>query len=148
MTILYALIFFVLGITVSEIFRYCFGFHSFFKQQKKGWVGVDLDGTLATMTNRDFDPRDIGEPVPKMISLVKKYLDEGKEVKIFTARVATIGTIDSFYNTLVGRRYIQLWAKKHIGRKLDVVCAKNYKMLTCYDDASIQVVQNTGELVQ
>jgi uncharacterized protein with NRDE domain len=143
-----ALIFFILGIAISEVLRYLFGFHSFFKKQKKSWVGFDLDGTLATTTNRKFDPKDIGEPVPQMIELVKKYLDEGKDVKIFTARVSTNGTGLSVYNTIVGRRHIKSWARKHIGKNLEIVCMKDSRMSVCYDDLSVQVKQNTGELIK
>lgn len=51
-----------------------------------GWIGVDLDGTLA-MYDGFKGPEHIGDPVPKMLERVKKWLAEGREVRIFTARV-------------------------------------------------------------
>lgn len=49
------------------------------------WIGVDLDGTLAEYGSRN-GANDIGNPVPKMLARVKKWLSEGKDVRIFTAR--------------------------------------------------------------
>ena len=53
----------------------------------KGWYGFDLDGTLAKYDKWEgFDH--IGEPVKPMVGLIKKMHDEGKVVKILTARVS------------------------------------------------------------
>lgn len=54
---------------------------------KKGWIGVDLDGTLA-----HYDEwrgvSHVGEPVPLMLERVRRWLGEGREVRILTARVS------------------------------------------------------------
>lgn len=56
-------------------------------QQGEGWIGFDLDGTLAKYDGwRGIDH--IGEPVKPMVDLIKRMHDEGKVVKIVTARVA------------------------------------------------------------
>lgn len=53
----------------------------------KGWYGFDLDGTLAKYDGwKGIDH--IGEPVKPMVDLIKRMHDEGKAVKIVTARVA------------------------------------------------------------
>lgn len=53
----------------------------------KGWYGFDLDGTLAKYDGwKGIDH--IGEPVEMMVARIKKMHDEGKVVKILTARVA------------------------------------------------------------
>ena len=51
-----------------------------------GWIGVDLDGTLAYY-DQWRGALHIGEPIPVMLERVKRWLDEGKDVRIFTARV-------------------------------------------------------------
>lgn len=52
-----------------------------------GWYGFDLDGTLAKYDGwQGLDH--IGEPVKPMVELIKRMHDEGKAVKILTARVA------------------------------------------------------------
>ena len=51
-----------------------------------GWIGVDLDGTLAYY-DQWRGALHIGEPIPLMLERVKRWLDEGKDVRIFTARV-------------------------------------------------------------
>lgn len=49
------------------------------------WIGVDFDGTLAEK-QEPFDPKSCGAPVEPMIERVKALLEEGREVRIFTAR--------------------------------------------------------------
>lgn len=53
----------------------------------KGWYGFDLDGTLAKYSGWEGIDH-IGEPVKLMVDLIKRMHDEGKVVKIMTARVA------------------------------------------------------------
>lgn len=48
------------------------------------WIGVDLDGTLAQYGGWK-GPDTIGDPVPTMKERVMKWLNEGAEVRIFTA---------------------------------------------------------------
>ena len=50
----------------------------------KGWIGVDLDGTLAFY--QGWNEGKIGDPVPVMLARVKGWLAEGVEVRIVTAR--------------------------------------------------------------
>ncbi|MEI8285241.1 MAG: hypothetical protein WCG52_09650, partial [bacterium] len=50
-----------------------------------GWIGVDLDGTLAEFIG---DMSFIGEPIMPMLNRVKTWLANGREVRIFTARAA------------------------------------------------------------
>lgn len=137
----------VSGIFIAELLRRYFGFHSFFKKQKNNWVGFDLDGTLAISENGKFNPKKIGESVPEMVSLVKKYLDKGVEVKIFTARISTNGTFLSVYHAIVGRYYIRLWSEKHLGQKLEVTCIKDPKMNIFYDDRAVQVKKDIGTII-
>ena len=53
----------------------------------KGWYGFDLDGTLAKYDKWEGIDH-IGEPVKPMVDLIRKMHDEGKVVKILTARVS------------------------------------------------------------
>ena len=52
----------------------------------RGWIGVDLDGTLATHDGKRSQR--IGAPIPAMVERVKMWLREGREVRIVTARAA------------------------------------------------------------
>lgn len=58
-----------------------------FQYKHKGWVGFDLDGTLATYTGWVGFSR-IGQPVPEIVSLMVAYASQGYEVRVFTGRVA------------------------------------------------------------
>ena len=52
-----------------------------------GWIGVDLDGTLAEYTGwKGIDH--VGKPVPAMVKRVKDWIAKGQDVKVFTARVS------------------------------------------------------------
>ena len=59
-----------------------------------GWIGVDLDGTLALWGTKDphttfihYDVTRIGAPIPAMVDRVKALIAAGEDVRIFTARV-------------------------------------------------------------
>lgn len=105
-----------------------------------GWIGVDLDGTLAKYDGW-VNETHIGEPIAPMIERVKAWLADGIEVRVFTARVGP--TNDSF-RTL---DTIQDWTEKHIGQRLPVTCIKDFNMIELWDDRCVQVVANTGEPV-
>lgn len=105
----------------------------------RGWIAVDLDGTLAHY-DRWRGAHHIGEPVVRMVGRVKAWLAEGKEVRIFTARVC-----DGEPET---RAVIERWCVKHIGMKLAITNVKDYGMIVLYDDRAIQVIPNTGIIVR
>ena len=105
-----------------------------------GWIGVDLDGTLAKY-GEWMGSDHIGEPVPSMVARVKQWLSEGREVRIFTARVSVV---DSFQKPSV-RDLIAEWCEKHIGQRLEITCCKDYGMVELWDDRCVRVVPNTGE---
>ena len=54
----------------------------------RGWIGVDLDGTLAEYHGWNGS---IGKPIAPMVDRVKRWLAEGVEVRIMTARVSNRG---------------------------------------------------------
>lgn len=58
---------------------------AFEKGKADGWIGVDLDGTLAHYAGW-VGPDHIGEPIPAMLARVQQWIAEGRTVKIFTAR--------------------------------------------------------------
>lgn len=100
----------------------------------KGWVGVDLDGTLAKDTGwKGIDH--IGEPIPAMVDRVKQWLEDGKEVRILTARVS---------DNRKAAVPIKAWCKKHIGRELEVTCEKDPDMEEIWDDKAVEVEHNKG----
>lgn len=116
-----------------------------------GWIAVDLDGTLAEYHGWPSDGS-IGKPIPAMVERVKTWLAEGKDVRIFTARIWPIWTMD--YDPTKDPRSqdavkqlwrIQEWLKIHIGRTMEVTCIKDYRMIELWDDLAVQVVPNTGQ---
>lgn len=106
---------------------------------ESGWIGVDLDGTLAVYGVWDGG---IGEPIPLMVERVKKWLADGVEVKIFTARVCFSGD-EKFM--LEQMNLIESWCEKHIGQKLQVTATKDFRMIELWDDRAIQIIPNTGK---
>lgn len=106
-----------------------------------GWIAVDLDSTLAVYEGwHGIDH--IGDPVPAMVARVKAWLDEGKDVRIFTARVSRHG-----FESTMARNVIEQWCKEHIGRILPVTHEKDFGMIELWDDRCRQVEPNTGVLV-
>jgi len=111
-------------------------------EHKKGWIGVDLDGTLAELQTGEFQPDVIGKPIEKMVHRVKKWINENQEVRIFTARVALSSPDWRNQETL-----IRAWCMKHLGCSLVVTAEKDYRMLELWDDRAVQVVPNEGRRV-
>jgi len=103
-----------------------------------GWIGVDLDGTLAEYHGWS-GPNHIGPPVPAMVERVKRWLADGREVRIFTARIAE-------GNPYV-RDAIEEWCQEHIGTRLPVTATKDLHMVELWDDRAVQVEANTGRPV-
>lgn len=110
-----------------------------------GWIGVDLDGTLARYDGW-VGPEHIGEPVPLMVNRVKKWLAEGKDVRIFTARVAGQpgNDPDKKRQAHLVRVAIQKWSLEHLGKILPITCIKDYGMVQLWDDRAVQIIPNTG----
>lgn len=116
------------------------------ENRMSGWIGVDLDCTLAYYPTAD--PDGIGAPVPRMVDRVKAWLAEGIEVRIVTARVAVMGEHSFAALSAVAeqREAIEAWCERHIGQKLQVTAQKDYGMVALYDDRAVQVERNTGRL--
>jgi hypothetical protein len=108
----------------------------------KGWIGIDLDGTLA-FYDRWRGPQ-IGDPIPKMVDFVKGLLAQGDDVKIMTARVCSK---HPFAVRLQARLAIEVWCEEHLGRILPVTSEKDQQMVCLYDDRCVQVVPNSGIFV-
>lgn len=106
----------------------------------KGWIGVDLDGTLAEYDGwKGIDH--IGEPIPLMVNRVKEWLTQGKEVRIVTARVAHTVPLE---DAVLSLNAIHVWCFKHLHRVLKVTCSKDFEMIELWDDRCVQVEKNTG----
>ena len=99
-----------------------------------GWIGVDLDGTLAEY--HGWNGGAIGEPVPAMLARVKEWLAKEQQVKIFTARVCT--------NDAEQIALIKAWCIQHVGQELEVTATKDFSMIELWDDRCIQVIPNKG----
>ncbi len=102
----------------------------------KGWIAVDLDGTLAMYDGWKGEDH-IGDPVPLMLARVKFWIAEDQEVRIFTARATDPSKIPG----------IQAWLIKNGLPALDVTCKKDFEMVALYDDRAFQVEKNTGRVI-
>lgn len=79
-----------------------------------------------------------------MVLRVKAWLEEGKDVRIFTARVSRESIKDGTWPESDVRGAIALWCREHLGRALPVTHEKDYHMVELWDDRAVQVVPNTG----
>lgn len=95
------------------------------------WIGVDFDGTLATYDGYKGDEH-TGDPIEPMVRRVRKWLHEGKEVRLFTARKP--------------HPALRKWMKQHLGQVLPITNVKDHGMIALYDDRAVNVKRNTGEL--
>lgn len=134
--------------------------------EHRGWIGVDLDGTLARYEGWKR-VTDIGEPVPAMLERVKSWRAEGREVRVFTARVWPITQlmgkdykfradkwiqrgeeVDERRQRLVtatlAAKAIRQWCLNHVGEVLPITCVKDRSMIELWDDRAVCVERNTG----
>lgn len=98
-----------------------------------GWIGVDLDGTLAFYDGWKGAGQ-IGDPIPAMAARVRKWLAEGREVRIFTARASVPDQVAP----------VESWCAFHFGVVLKVTNVKDFAMVELWDDRAVQVEPNTG----
>lgn len=105
-------------------------------QTKDEIIAVDLDGTLAYFDHfRGHDH--VGEPIPKMMERVKKWVDEKKHIVIFTAR--------AFFGE-EGISPVKLWLKENGLPDFEITNIKHPDMIEIWDDRAIRVEKNTGEI--
>lgn len=107
----------------------------------KGWIGVDLDGTLARYEGWQGSGH-IGEPLTPMVEQVKAWLAAGEDVRIFTARV---GPQKDVNETIRARSAIEAWCETQFGKALPITATKDFSMKALCDDRACQMVPNTGE---
>lgn len=111
-----------------------------------GWIGVDLDGTLAEY-GAWKGPTSIGKPIPRMVERVKKWIGEGREVRIVTARASGTSAKANGVTRAQIVYAIKQWCREHIGVELPVTNEKDFAMIELWDDRCVQVIPNTGERV-
>jgi 5'(3')-deoxyribonucleotidase len=102
--------------------------------EDKKTIAVDLDGTLARLTPGDFDRKKIGKPVPAMLRKVRKALDDGHTVMIFTARASEP----------VNVKPVKDWLKDNDLPALKVTHEKTPDIDEIWDDKAKNVVKNKG----
>jgi hypothetical protein len=105
-------------------------------EQPAIWTGVDLDGTLAYYDGAS-SIETVGRPIPAMLDLVKKMINNGIRVKIFTARAQDPDQLP----------IVRSWLKQNGLPELEITNVKDYYMQRLYDDRCIQVEKNTGRLI-
>ena len=110
----------------------------------KGWIGVDLDGTLAEWHGWKVSGGKIGAPIPAMVERVKRWLQDGMDIRIFTARAAAHGTHGTAEKVFAQCLEIQEWCITHVGQALAITNVKDPDMIELWDDRAVQVVRNTG----
>lgn len=112
--------------------------------KEQNWIGVDLDGTLVEFEYENWKGiTHIGNSIPLMVDRVKKWLEEGYDVRIFTARIANNNEAERQLTISV----IENWCIETFGKKLPITNVKDMHMAVLYDDRAIQVEKNTGRLI-
>jgi hypothetical protein len=99
-------------------------------------IYVDLDGTLAYYDGWK-GPEVIGKPIPTMLERVRKWVSEGKVVKIFTARATNPDQIPM----------VQKWLDDLELEMLEITCTKGTDGEEFWDDRAVTVEKNTGKVL-
>lgn len=110
-------------------------------ENRTGWIAVDLDGTLAHY-DQWRGAQHIGAPIPLMVERVRLWIAAGREVKIFTARVAR-----AYSDWQENETRIRAWSFEQFGIELEVTAEKDGRMAELWDDRAVGVVMNTGRMI-
>ena len=105
-----------------------------------GWIGVDLDRTLAVY-NGWKGLEHIGEVIEPMKARVLNWIERGRTVKIMTARVSRISDDER----AVIEKAIKLQLIENGMPVLEITCVKDYGMFELWDDRAVSVEANTGK---
>lgn len=105
-----------------------------------GWIGVDLDRTLAVY-NGWKGLEHIGEVIEPMKARVLNWIERGRTVKIMTARVSRVSDDEC----AVIEKAIKLWLIENGMPVLEITCVKDYGMFELWDDRAVSVEANTGK---
>lgn len=97
------------------------------------WIGVDLDGTLASHDGKAGGS--IGKPLKPMLDRVKGWIADGIEVRIFTARA----------DSTLERIKVSRWLEDNEIGGLAITNKKDWEMLELWDDRAIRVRHNVGD---
>lgn len=106
---------------------------------RRGYHGVDFDGTLARYEGWEVNGDVLGEPVPAMLARVLHWRRNGEDVRIITARAAVESPNHQRDVIAIGD-----WCERHVGERLPVQAHKCFRMIDLWDDRAVSVEMNTG----
>lgn len=101
----------------------------------QGWIGVELDGVLATATTPQALSV-IGEPVDAMMNRIRQWVMVDVDVRILTARAGVEGQTS----------LIHQWLASHGIKPLPVTDQKDFRMVQFFDCDAVHVICNRGDM--
>lgn len=106
---------------------------------------VDFDKTLAEfeLNGIEYIPGKTGNPIPKMVNRVRRWLEEGDEIVILTARMWSGKPADIL---ALERRGIEKFCMDNFGEIFEVTSEKSPHIDEIWDDKAVRVEANTGEI--
>lgn len=107
-------------------------------KNKRQWIGVDLDGTIAHFDHVKWhnEINLVGEPIHNMINMIRTLVKADVRVKIFTARASRACALPA----------IEKWVRKHVGYALEITNVKDFDCVAIFDDIATGVRFNSGQL--
>ena len=103
----------------------------------KEWIGYDFDKSLAYQKAHGF--LELGRPIAASVMRIKRFIREGRQVKIFSARAN---------NGKKAIEEIQDWLEDVGLPRLEVTAKKDHWMEKFYDDRAVQLEPNTGRVIK
>jgi len=105
-------------------------------------IAVDWDGTL--VEDHGFRGAcEYGAPIPKMVERIKKWVNEGHEVLIYTSRVSAEHDVNRAKMESDSIQYVL----REMGLPpLQITANKYMRIAEFWDDRSVRVMRNTGKV--
>lgn len=104
-----------------------------------GYILVDFDRTLGKYLSWEKNGKALGEPIAPTVERVKRWREDGLEVRIFTARANPRNP-----HLAEDLEAIHNWCMEVFGEQLLITCQKDFGCIAIVDDLAISIEPNTG----
>jgi len=112
-------------------------------------IALDFDRSLAFYYGGKDAIKSVGAPIPAMVDKVKKWLDKGYKISIFTARVAPVGKYGPRSDSFIREQedMIRAFLKNSGLPEFEITAIKHPSFTYFVDDKAVGISENQGEFL-
>lgn len=100
------------------------------------WIGFDFDGTLVGPPSPLYN-KNYGPDHPEIVNFMRLLIEQGAEVRIFTARGCDEAR----------KRVVKEWLRERGLPELEITDKKDFDMVASFDDLCVPVHSQNGNIM-